>query len=79
MPESPDVDDDVDEVGDVSCCSAVGTAEVNCDSVACVLVLADVPVAWVAAAACPATAPGAVVCGAAVNDGTLVAAADCAA
>jgi hypothetical protein len=70
---------EVDVTGDAICCSVVGTAEVNCDNVACVLVLADEPVAWVVAAACAANPPGAVVWGAAVNDGTLVAAADCAA
>ena len=74
-PESPDVDDDVDVAGDERPCSVLGTAEVSCDNDACVLV----PAAWVAAAACPASAPGAVVCGAVVNDGTLDAVADCAA
>ena len=73
-PESPDVDD-VEVAGDAIPCSVVGTADVSCDSDAWVLV----PVACVAAAACPASAPGAVVCGAVVNDGTLVAVADCAA
>lgn len=78
MPDSPDVDeeDDVDVAGEARPCRLVGTAEVNCDNAACVLVLADVPVAWVTAAACPANPPGAVVCGAAANAGTLAAAAD---
>ena len=74
-PESPDVDDEVEAAGEASPCSVVGTADVSCDSDACVLV----PVACVVAAACPASAPVVVVCGAVVNDGTLVAVADCAA
>lgn len=63
MLEAPDVVDDVDVAvaGDASPCSVVGTVEVTCDKAAWVLVLADVPVAWVVAAACPASALGAVV------------------
>lgn len=33
--------DDADVAGDVMLCSVLGIAEVNCDKVACVLVLAD--------------------------------------
>jgi hypothetical protein len=44
--DAADVDDaDVDEPGMASCCSAVGTVEVSCESVACVSVATDVPFA----------------------------------
>ena len=36
--ESAEVDDDVDVAGDAMPCSVLGTAAVNCDRVACVLV-----------------------------------------
>ncbi len=51
---SPDVDNvaaDAGCNGDASPCSAVGTAEVSCDSTVCVFVAADVPAAWATAAA----------------------------
>src|SRR5579875_1574913 len=76
IPPSPDDVDDADDVGDARFCSAVGTAEVNCDSVDCVLVPAAVPDAWVTAAAWPASPAGLVVCAGAVNGVTLAAAAD---
>src|SRR6185437_907384 len=66
---------ELDDAGVAIPCSVPGTEEVNCDSAACALE----PVACVLAAACPASAPVVVVCGAVVNDGTLVAVADCAA
>ena len=56
-PESPDVDD-VDELGDARLCSAVGTVEINCDSVDCTPVPVDVPAAWVTAAAWRPRRPG---------------------
>ncbi len=46
-------DSDVDDRGDASCCSAVGTVEVSCDRTAWVLVLAEVPMASATAALCP--------------------------
>jgi hypothetical protein len=79
IPESPDVDD-ADELGDARLCSVVGTVEISCDNVDCAPVPVDVPTAWAPAAACAASPPGLVVCGAAVNDVILaVAAADFAA
>lgn len=48
--DSDDVVEDVGDRGDASCCSAVGTVEVTCDSTAWVLVLAAVPVACATAA-----------------------------
>jgi hypothetical protein len=57
---SPDVED-VEVTGDASLCSAVGTAEVSCDSTVCVFVAAEVPVAWATAASWPPSPPGLVV------------------
>ena len=51
----------VDCNGVASPCSAVGTAEVRCDSTVWVFVAADVPVAWATAAAWAASPPGLVV------------------
>src|ERR1700739_3319308 len=79
MPRSPDGDvaaADVQGKGEASPCSAVGTAEVSCDSTVCVLAAADVPVAWASAAAWPPSPPGLVLCGAGVNGGSVVADAD---
>jgi hypothetical protein len=48
IPRSPDKEGaaaDVEGTGEASPCSAVGTAEVNCDSTVCVLVVANVPAA----------------------------------
>lgn len=67
-PSSSESADGVDVDGDAMPCSVLGTAEVNCDNGACVV-----------AATCPAVAPGAVVGGAVVNDGTVDADDDCAA
>lgn len=70
-PDSP-APDDVDEVGDARLCSNV---EISCDSDACE-VPAEVPVAWVTAAAALATPAGLVVCGADVNGVNVEAAAE---
>jgi hypothetical protein len=50
-PESPEPDDVDDAAGDARFCSAVGTAEVSCDSIDCTPAPVDVPAAWVTAAA----------------------------
>jgi hypothetical protein len=67
---------DVEGKGDASPCSAVGTAEVSCDSTVCVFVAAEVPVAWATAAAWPACPPGLVVVAGGVNGVSVVADAD---
>jgi hypothetical protein len=75
IPESPEVDDDVDAAGDASPCSAVGTAEVSWDSVVCA-VPAEVPVVWVTAAVWPSSPLGLVVGAGGVNGVIVVAAAE---
>lgn len=67
---------EVDDRGEESCCSAVGTAEVTCDSTAWVFVLAEVPVAWATAAPCPASPAGLVVGCGGVNGDKVDAAAE---
>jgi hypothetical protein len=74
-PDAAGVAADVACNGDASPCSAVGTAEVSCDSTACVFA-ADVPLAWATAAACPASPPGLVVGAGGVNGVSVVACAD---
>jgi hypothetical protein len=75
---SPDVDGaaaDVEGKGEASPWSAVGTAEVSCDSTVCVLVAVDVAVAW-ASAAWPPSPPGLMLCGGGVNGVRVAADAD---
>lgn len=76
--ESPDVDDE-DDAGEARLCNFVGTVEVSCDSAVCVLVPADVAVAWLTVAACPSSPAALVVCCGAVNGVTVEAAAEAAA
>jgi hypothetical protein len=66
----------VDDSGDESCCSAVGTAEVTCDSAACVSALAEVPVTWATAVPCALSAAVLVVGCGAVNGTAFVALAE---
>jgi hypothetical protein len=61
--EDVDGEDDVDERGELSPCRVDGTADIVWDRVICVLVAADVPVAWATTTFSPASPVGSVVCG----------------
>lgn len=74
IPESPDPDD-VEDVGEASCCNVVGMAETSCESWLCVLV----PAAWPDAAPWASRPPGLVVFCGALNGVTFDAAAELAA
>lgn len=67
---------DPDDAGEARFCRAGGTPDISCDSAVCVLVLADVPVAWVTAAAWSASPPTLVFCCGALNAVSWVATAD---
>jgi hypothetical protein len=67
---------DPEDAGVARFCSAGGTPDISCDSAACVLVLADVAVVWVTAAAWSASPPTLVFCCGALNGVTSVATAD---
>lgn len=66
----------LDASGDASPCSAVGTADISCDSVLCTPLPAAVPVTWAKAAAWPASPAGLVVCAGCVNGVNVDAAAE---